>query len=287
MTNVAFLGLGAMGGRMAAHLLKAGHIVTVWNRDVAKAKALAIQGAVIGATPRAASQGADVVIAMLRDDPASSDVWLDAETGALGGMSVNSLAVECSTLSPGYVERLAQLSATAGVAFLDAPVIGSRPQADAAELIFVVGGEVNALARAETVLKTMGSAAYHVGPTGSGSLVKLAANALFGIQVAALAEILGFLRKRMGDPARMIEVLGMTPVMSPSAKGAAASILAGAFAPLFPVDLVEKDLGYFHDLAAGDNASMPLLDSTRAVIEVAVRKGLGNDNLTGIARLYR
>jgi 3-hydroxyisobutyrate dehydrogenase len=201
---------------MVAHLLKAGHSVTVWNRDAAKAVALTARGALIGASPRAAVRGADVVIAMLRDDPPSSDVWLDAQAGALSGMSVNSLAIECSTLSPGYVQQLAPLSAAAGVAFLDAPVIGSRPQADAAQLIFSVGGEVNALARAEPLLKPMGSTVYHVGP----ALLKLAANALFGIQVAALAEILGFLGKRGGDLARMIEVLGMTPVMSPSAKGA-------------------------------------------------------------------
>jgi 3-hydroxyisobutyrate dehydrogenase len=286
MAKIAFVGLGAMGSRMAGNLLKAGHTVTVWNRDPSKATPLAALGAVIAGTPKATVPGAEIVIAMVRDDEASQRVWLDPESGALGGLGRQAIAIESSTLTVGWVKMLSAAAAARGVSFLDAPVVGSRPQAEAAELIFLAGGDSGVLARAEPVLRVMGSAVHHVGPNGAGAALKLGINALFGIQVAALAEVLALLRVQGVSSAKAAEIIGSTPVASPAAKGAAQSMLAGAFAPMFPVELVEKDFSYVAEMGNGLDAPAPMAAAARAVMNRAIDAGFRTDNITGIVRLY-
>jgi len=286
MAKLAFLGLGAMGSRMAAKLLEAGHQVTVWNRTAGRSQALADAGAVVAATPRAAATGADVVFAMVRDDAASRQVWLDAETGALAGLEQGAVGVDCSTLSVDHVRALAGAFGQAGYDFLDAPLAGSRPQAEAGQLIFLVGGAGPVLARVRPVLDAMAAAVHHAGDNGAGAAVKLMVNALFGVQLATMAELIGLARKAGLDAAAAVEIVAATPVCSPAAKAAAGAMLAGAFAPAFPIDLVAKDFGLVADAAAGVEATVPVSAAAQAVYEAGVADGIGDDNITGIVQLY-
>lgn len=281
--HIAVLGTGAMGSRMAAALLRAGHSVTVWNRTSARAQPLVEQGAVLAATPRAASDGAQIVLAMVRDDEASRQVWL-AEDGALRAMSAEAIGIESSTLSVKWVRELAATFAGRGMAFLDAPVVGTRAQADTSTLIHLIGGDAEFVARALPVLSAIGGSAHHVGPAGSGAVLKLVVNAFLGVQVAALGELLGA-AERMGlDRRRAGEVLTEMPSCSASAKGVTLAMLARNFAPAFPVELVEKDLGY---LAGGMSpGSAPLNDAAHAVFARALAAGMGADNMTAVAKLY-
>jgi 3-hydroxyisobutyrate dehydrogenase len=283
MTTVAVLGLGAMGARMATRLLQAGHAVTVWNRPPGRAAALVEAGAKVAATPRAAAAQAQLVVSMVRDDEASRAVWLAEGSGALAGMAPDSLALESSTLSLPWVRALAQRAAQQRVGFLDAPVAGSRPQAEAGQLSYFVGGDPALLERARPVLLAMGAAVHHAGPTGAGAAVKLAVNALLAVQVTALAELLAMLRSCGLEPARAVELLAATPVCGPAAKVAAGSMVASAFAPAFPVELVEKDLGYLLEAA---QAGAPLAQAARAVFAAARAKGLGGQHLTVVSQLY-
>ena len=280
--RVALLGLGAMGSRMAARLVAAGHDLTVWNRDAAAAEPLRAAGARVAASPRAAADGAEIVLAMLRDDPASEAVWTDPAAGALGGMAPGALAVECSTLTIRWVRRLAALAEARGIAFLDAPVLGSRPQAEDAALIFLVGGAAAAVERAAPVLDALGRARHHLGGHGAGAAAKLAANALFAVQVAALAEALGLLREAGVETARAVAALAATPVFSAAAQGAARGMLSGSHAPQFPVALVLKDLS----CVAGVGAPAPMAAAAAAVMVAAAERGWGGENLTVVARLY-
>lgn len=286
MTRVAFLGLGAMGSRMAAKLIEVGHDVTVWNRTPDRGGALAAQGATVRSSPRAAAEGAAVVFSMVRDDAASAAVWLDEARGALGGLAAEAVAVECSTLSLEHVRSLAEAFAARGRAFLDAPLAGSRPQAEAGQLIFFVGGPMAALERVRPLLEVMGGAAHHAGEAGAGAAVKLMVNALFGVQLAVLGELIGFAGKAGLDPARAMEILGATPVCSPAAKGAAGAMLAGAFAPAFPIDLVAKDFGLVAQSAQAVAAEVPVSAAAGDVFRQGVAQGLGADNITGIVQLY-
>jgi 3-hydroxyisobutyrate dehydrogenase len=140
MQRVAILGLGIMGGGMAANWLAKGFEVSVWNRTAAKAQALAGKGAKVAATPREAATGADFIFAMVADDDASRSVWLGND-GALAGAKSGAIGVESSTLTPEWIRELARQAQAKGVGFLDAPVGGSRPAAASGELRFFVGGD--------------------------------------------------------------------------------------------------------------------------------------------------
>jgi 3-hydroxyisobutyrate dehydrogenase len=286
MKNISILGVGAMGSRMAASLLKAGYTVTVWNRSVAKTQPLQAMGARVAVTPREAASGAHVVISMLRDDAASRSAWLDRSEGALAGMAAGSIAIESSTLTPVWVRELGQAAQSAGVEFLDAPVAGSRPQAEAGQLIYLVGGPAATLQRADAVLKSMSAAVHHAGDVGSGATVKLMVNALFGMQVAAMAELLGWAKRSGLDASKALEIMGSTPVASPAAKIAGQAMLAGNFTPMFPLELVEKDFSYALESASCSQSKLPVVRSTHAVMKTALSEGLAQDNLTVLIKLY-
>ncbi|MEM7786339.1 MAG: NAD(P)-dependent oxidoreductase [Bacteroidota bacterium] len=197
--TVSILGLGAMGARMAARLLAAGHAVNVWNRTPERAAPLVDAGARLGASPRDAASGAEVVISMVTDDAAARAVWTGPE-GAVFGLGPGAVAVESSTLTPAAVAELAEAVTEAGAVFLDAPVAGSRPQAEAGALVYLVGGDAQAVERVRPLFDVLGGAVHHVGPTGQGAAVKLAVNALFATQVAAVAELLAMLQASGVDP---------------------------------------------------------------------------------------
>lgn len=286
VAQLLIMGLGAMGRRMAQRLLEAKYPVIVWNRSAAPAEELCSRGATRAHLPREAAEQAQVVISMVTDDEASRSVWADPATGALGGLRAGSIALECSTLTPAWAAELAALVQGRGAAFLDAPVVGSRPQAEAGQLIYLVGGEQEALARVKEVLGAMGGAIHHLGPVGAGARMKLAVNALFGIQVAVLGELLGGLRRSGVEVARAFEVLGSLPVCSPALKGAGGLMVARRFEPLFPIHLVEKDFRYALRAAQEVGAQLPLVAQAHEVFSRARQQGHGEENITAVARLF-
>lgn len=286
MANVTILGLGAMGSRIAFNLLRSGHQVTVWNRNADRVAPLVEEGALHASTPVNAVAESDFVISMVRDDDASRQVWLDESTGALAGMPKESVAIESSTLTVMWIKELAEKMSEAGRMFLDAPVAGSRPQAEAAQLIYFVGGEPAHFAAASPLLETLGSAVHHAGPTGSGAAIKLMVNALFGAQVAIVSELLGLMKGLGTAPATAAEIVMAGPIASPASKAATEAILAGKFAPMFPIELVEKDFSYVVKTAEENGATVPISAATQAVFRKAIAEGFGEDNITGVAQLY-
>lgn len=283
--RIAFLGLGAMGSRMATRLLQAGHRVKVWNRSQAPMQALVAAGAEPASTPRQAAQGADFVIAMVRDDEAAQQVWCNPETGALAGMGPAAVAIESSTLSLGAVRQLHEAAQAAGVQLLDAPVSGSRPAAQAGQLVYLVGGNAEAFARAEPILLAMGSAARHVGPVGHGALAKLVTNTLLGVHVAALAELIGLLRGQGVAAQDVLQAVTATPVWAPVDHYLSGSMLGGDFTPQFPVTLIAKDFGYAIE-AGGSPENMPMAVAAKDVFERAAADALGDQNMTAVVQLY-
>lgn len=270
MTKITVIGQGAMGTRMAKRLIDAGQSVTTWNRT--------------GATqsPRQAVADADIIIAVVRDDEASRTIWLDPETGALVGMKAGALAIESSTLSVGWVGELNRAVVDADRAFVDAPVVGSRPQAEAGQLIHLIGGAQEDVTRATPILAFMGGAQHHVGAVGSGTALKLIVNTLFGVQVATIAELIKLAGAMGLNIPNAIGILNEIPVMSPAAKGAVALILSGNDRPMFPISLVAKDFGYAE--AAGGKT--PIITATGDVYRAAIKQGYGERNITGVFRSY-
>ena len=161
---------------------------------------------------------------------------------------------------------------------------GSRPQAEAGILIYMCGGDADTFTEAMPAMQAMGGTQHHVGDVGSGALVKLAVNTLLGIQQAALAEILGMAKRGGIAPETAANVIIGTPACSPLVKMAAGSMLEKNFSPPFPINLMEKDLGYA--LAAAGGEGMPLAQATRDVFTKAMDAGHGNDNMSGVVQLY-
>ncbi len=287
MAQIAFLGMGAMGSRMARNLLEAGHSVNVWNRSRDRTRPLEEEGAGVAETPRAAARTADIVMSMLRDDAASENVWCDPEIGALDGMAKGSIAVESSTVSVGWTKELGRRAAGRGVAFADAPVSGSRPQAEGGTLVYLVGADAATFEALEPVLACMGSTIHHCGGNGAGTTIKLAVNMLLGVQGVAMAEALGLAGRAGMDIGTAAEIIGSTPVCSPAAKIAAGMMAREDYSPLFPVDLMEKDFGGIAAAAKDLGAEVPLSEATRKRYREAMEAGLSQENYPAVFRLYR
>jgi 3-hydroxyisobutyrate dehydrogenase len=282
--KIAYLGLGAMGRRMAQRLLDAGHEVTVFNRTARRAEDLVAAGARRAESPRQAVSEADVVITCLRDDEAVREVWLDPEAGAKGGMCTGSLVIESSTLTPDFVRELSE--ALGGLAFVEAPVVGSRPQAEAGQLVHLVGGDDEAVARARPVLAQLGRAAHHLGPVGTAATVKLVINSLFAIQVAALGEAVGVVTKAgIGLPG-LLTILADLPITSPAMAGLGQAMAARKFDPLFPVELVAKDLAYAVANAEALGADVPTTATVASLYAAAADSDLGEENIHAIAKRF-
>lgn len=284
-TTIAVLGLGAMGFRMAQRLLAAGYPVRVYNRSEGPGAAARAAGATVCATPAEAARGADVVLSMVTDDEAAHTVWLDPVAGALAGARPGCVAIESSTVTPGWVATLADRASAAGLCLVEAPVAGSRPQAEAGDLVFFVAGDREAVARVEPLFDILGRHQLDLGATpGAAARVKLAVNMLFATQVVAMAEVLGGLAREGLEPAQALAVLGELPVTSAAARGAATLIAQRRHAAMFPVRLVKKDLGYFSQAFGPGNT--PLADAVAQRFAEATAAGHGADNLTAVARLY-
>src|ERR1700683_1869716 len=186
--RVAILGLGLMGAGMAGRVLTAGFPLAAYNRDPEKTAPFAKAGAYVARTPRDAGARADIIITMLTDDNASRAVWLDKAAGALAAAAPGTWLIESSTASVPWIHELAAAAKQHQCELLDAPVTGSKPQAAAGELLFLVGGSTEALAAVRPVLAAMSRDVLHLGPTGSCAPLKLINNSPCGVQAASIAE---------------------------------------------------------------------------------------------------
>jgi len=284
--NVTLIGLGTMGAGMANQLLSAGYRLTVFNRNSDRAKPFVASGAVLAANPRESAEKAEIVISMVADDAASRSVWLGAN-GALAGAKPGTLLIESSTLSPGWVTELAAEATKQQCDFLDAPVTGSKPQAAAGQLVFMVGGDPGVLDRARPVLQVMSREIRHFGPLGSGAKVKLLNNLLIGIQVASFAEMLA-LAERIGVDAQSVaNFVSNGAPGSPIVKTALQRISTGDFTPNFSVQLMAKDLAYAS--AEGESVSIPtpLTDAAKRVFETGIAEGFGAKDICSVIEVLR
>ena len=202
--KIGFLGIGRMGAPMARNLLAAGHQVTVWNRDPAKAMALGPEGAVVAATPAQAVAAAEIVISILSDGRATEEVLAGAPLRA--ALPEGGIWIEMASVKPEQARAQAADLAGFGLAHLDAPVSGGTVGAEAGTLAIMVGGGAAVFDRASPVLEAMGRP-FRVGPSGAGMLAKLANQAIVAIAISAVAEATLLLQEGGADPAAVREAL--------------------------------------------------------------------------------
>jgi len=284
------MGLGVMGGGMAARLIEQRVPLVVWNRNRERADVLVAKsgsaGARVAASPREAAAAADLVLSMVADDRASRAVWL-GEDGALAGARPQTVLIESSTLSPAWIEELAVRAASRGCVLLDAPVTGSRSHAASGQLLFLVGGAAAPVERARPVLAMMSRAILHVGPTGSGSRLKLVNNFVCGVQAVALAEAIAMIERAGLDRDLATSVLADGAPGSPLVKALGPRMTSADPTVHFGLDLMRKDLSYA--IAEADRFGLHLetAAAARDRFSQASAAGLGARDFSAVVDVVR
>ena len=281
--HVAILGLGIMGGGMASRLVSMGFPLTVYNRTREKAQRYAASGAFVAGTPNEASARAEVVIAMVADDAASRGIWLGPE-GALAGAAPGTLLLDSSTISVAWVKELAAAAAEKGCEFLDAPVTGTKPHASSGELFFMVGGSAAGFDRAREVLSALGREVLHLGPTGSGALIKLINNFVCGVEAASFAEAMALVNASGLDREKSISVLGNSALASPLIKRMLTSMGTNDFTPNFMLKLMTKDIAYAMNEAGRVGVPLQTAIPALQLFKNAVEKGLGDEDFSAVLK---
>ncbi|WP_294268992.1 NAD(P)-dependent oxidoreductase [uncultured Sphingomonas sp.] len=286
MMKIAILGTGIMGSGMASRLLEQGMPVTVWNRNASRAAPLADAGAVIAPTPADAAAQADLVIAMVADDDASRQVWL-GENGAFAAMRPGTIAVECSTLTHGWIGKLFDEAAAHGISLLDAPVTGSRVQAASGTLRFLVGGEAASVAKAQSVFDVLGSETIYLGPSGSGAMLKLINNFLCGVQVAALAEAMVAIERSGLDVEAAFRLIGTGAPGSPLVNAVGDRMIQRVYTPQFLIPLMAKDLGYAERTMKEMGIESRMAAPAISHFHTAARQGHQEDDIAAVVEHLR
>jgi 3-hydroxyisobutyrate dehydrogenase len=284
--SIALLGTGTMGGGMAANLLKAGFPLTVYNRTRAKAEPLAAHGARIADTPAAAVSGAHIVLSMLSDDNASREAWTGKQ-GALAAAEPNAILIECSTASPAWVAELASLAKARGLDLLDAPVTGSRAQAEGGQLTFLVGGSEAALTEVRPALEAMSKEIIHLGPVTSGAKLKLINNFLCGVQIASLAEGLVWIEHSGLDRDKALHVLKSGAPGSPLVSAISARMTSADYTVNFRLQLLSKDLAYAHDAAEQSGVDLSTAANAQQLFDRAAAAGYGEKDMSAVIEVLR
>ena len=281
MTTLGFVGLGHMGGNMAVRFLGAGYTVYGETRHRGEVEDLEHEGLLWRDTPRQVAEAADVVLTSVPKDGALEDV-ASGPNGILAGLGEGKVWVDVSTVSPQVSRDLAERVRERGAAMLDAPVSGSVPQVQTGTLTIMVGGDENAYARVEPILRELGTP-NHIGENGQGLVLKLAINISLAVQMLAFAEGL-LLADRAGiDRKRTVEVMAESPIGSPMLKARADLVLDLPDEAWFDVGLLQKDVVLALDTAR--QLGVPLLSAAAADEVLTLARAAGYEH-RDIAALF-
>jgi len=263
--RVGFIGLGAMGSRMAGRLLAAHHDVVVYDRTRENTRPLEQRGAKVAATLRQLAAGVDIVLSSVTNDAAVEQVMFGPD-GVLAAARAGTIVVDMSTVSPRTSRRLHEAARSKGVSVLDAPVSGSTVQAEQGQLVIFVGGEEDVYQTCQAILAVLGSKTFYLGSSGAGTTMKLCVNTLLGLGVQALAEAIALGLKAGLPRERFLEVLGETAVVSPSQKAKLENARKDEYPAAFALRLMFKDFGLIVETAMELSVPMP---ATAAAVQVA------------------
>jgi len=257
MPTIAFIGLGIMGGPMAANLVRAGYDVVGYNRSRLPVDALVDQGGRGADSVADAVREVDVIITMVPDGPDVKAVTL-GEDGIYTNAKSGSLHIDCSSISPAAARELAAAGAQRGFGVVDAPVSGGQPGAVEATLSVMVGGEDADVARALPILEAVGKTVVHVGPSGAGQTVKAANQLIVAGTIELVAEAIVLLEAYGVDTEAAVKVLAGGLAGNAILDRKAAGMLAREFAPGFRIELHHKDMGIVTSAAREAGVIIPL-----------------------------
>jgi 3-hydroxyisobutyrate dehydrogenase-like beta-hydroxyacid dehydrogenase len=266
--RVAFLGLGIMGGAMAANLAKAGHEVTVWNRTPGKQ----IEGARTANTPAEAAQGAEVVWLCVSDTDAVDNV-LFGENGVEQSLTEGMIIADSSTISPSATRKFAERVARKGVQYVDSPVTGSKAGAESGTLLFIIGGDEQAIEKLKPLYAAMGKKMFRMGETGKGQSAKLVMNLQIALIYEGFAEALTLGAKLGVDAETLMPLVQASMVRSGVVEYKAPFVLARDFTANFPLRLMSKDIRLALESAKEARVKLPGLETVEEIYEMAIEDG--------------
>lgn len=291
MSRIAFIGLGNMGGPMAANLLKAGHELQVFDLSEAAVQAAVAAGARAADSAAAAVAGAQVVVSMLPASRHVEGLYLGV-SGILAAIEPGALIVDCSTIAPASAQNVAAAARARGLAMLDAPVSGGTAGAAAGTLTFIVGGDADALERARPLLQAMGRNIFHVGASGAGQVAKLCNNMALGVIMAVTGEALALGVAHGLDPKVLSQMMAVstsrswaTEVCNPWPGVLDNAPASRGYSGGFGNDLMLKDLGLAAEAAMGVGASIPLGELARNLYAMNSRAGHGGLDFSSVVKL--
>ncbi len=281
--RVTFIGLGIMGSRMAKNLLKKNVTLHVFNRSTEPMRELEKFGATLAKSYSEAVQGADIVFTMLSSPEVVEKIAL-SDNGFITEMKNNAIWVDCSTVNPSFSHKESIAAKNHHIRFMDAPVAGTRPHAENAELVFFVGGEIGDLKEIEPFLSYMGNKIVHVGGIGKGAALKMLVNSLLAQSMAAFAETI-LLGEKLGlSKDYLLDNLPNLPVSAPFTKAKAEMIRADNYEAQFPLELMYKDLHLVALTAYENNQPLLMANLAKELYANAKRGGFGRKDF---ASLYK
>ena len=285
-TPVTFLGLGTMGGAMAANLARAGFPVTAWNRSPGRAPDLVGLGVTMAATPAIAAAASTIVVICVSDTP-DVEAVLFGPDGVVEGARPGTLIVDCSTIAPSGSWDFATRLAERGLSMVDAPVSGGSEGARNATLTIFVGGDAADVERARPVLGAMGRSITHVGPIGAGQAVKAVNQVILAGAYLGVAEGIVLAIKAGLDVEQIVSALGGGAAQSWVLENRSGRMLDNDYPLGFKVSLHRKDLGIALDLAAQLGAVLPVSALAAQLETGLIAQGHGDDDVSAVARAIR
>lgn len=284
--RVGFVGLGTMGGAMAANVARAGFEVTAWNRTPGRASELAELGVILVDSPAAVAAASDVIVTIVSDTPDVEAVLFGPE-GVAAGAASGALVVDMSTIAPSATRDFAVRLAAQGIAMLDAPVSGGSEGAKKGTLTIFVGGEAADLARARPALEAMGTTITLVGPIGSGQAVKAVNQVILAGTYLGVAEGIVLAIKAGLDVEQVVGALSGGAAQSWVLANRSGRMLENDYPLGFKVALHRKDLGIALQLARETGTSLPISALCEQIEAGLIGKGHADDDMSAVARAIR
>jgi 3-hydroxyisobutyrate dehydrogenase len=273
-STIGFIGLGAMGQLMACRLLNSGFSLVAYDHTSRKTAMLATKGAVSAPSVRQLARKSDVIISCLPNDEAVLSVYQGPE-GVLACANTGAIAIEMSTISPDTSRLLHRMGIERGMEVLDVAISGSTPAAEQGTLTLLGGGNANVFDTCQPIFSAVAKQYFHLGPSGSGTAMKLVVNTLLGVNMQAIAEAVAFGEKAGLNRELLLNVLAKTAVVSPAHQNKLLRAERDDYSPQFPLRLMNKDFRLILERAGELGALMP---ATAAALQInAARTALNGD----------
>ena len=284
--KIAFIGLGTMGVGMSLNILKAGHEVSVHNRTREKEEAVAKKGAQRAESPRAAADGAEIIVTMVSDTPDVEEVVLGAE-GVIHGAPQGAIVIDMSTISPAATHKMAEELSKKGIKMLDAPVSGGPEGANNGTLAIMVGGDAADFDKALPILEIMGKTVTHVGPIGAGQITKAINQIIISGTYLAVAEGLTLGMKAGLDMEKVIAAISGGAASSWVLHNRGINVVNNTYPLGFRVKLHHKDLGIALETARKLAVTLPATALVEQIENGLIASGYGDDDVSAIGRAIR